>query len=177
MKVIATKIPGVLVLDIEPIGDERGFFARTYCSETLRAGGAAFGSIRQTSISFNTERGTLRGLHWQAESSPEAKIVRVSSGRIFDVAVDLRPASPAYCKWFGVELDARRHNALLVPAGCAHGFLTLENDCTVEYAMDADYAPECARGCRWDDPAFGIAWPFAPAAMSERDRSWPRFTR
>jgi dTDP-4-dehydrorhamnose 3,5-epimerase len=177
VKLIPTKIPGALVLEIEPITDERGFFARTYCHETLHAAGAVFGSIRQTSISYSKERLTMRGLHWQTEPRPERKIVRVTAGSIYDVVVDLRRGSPTYCKWFGLELDARRHTALLIPPGCAHGFLTLEPDCTVEYTMDADHAPECARGARWDDPAFGIVWPFAPAAISERDRSWPNFVR
>jgi dTDP-4-dehydrorhamnose 3,5-epimerase len=177
VKLTPTKIAGALVLELEPIIDERGFFARTYCHETLRAAGAGFGSIRQTSISQSKERGTLRGLHWQSEPKSEAKIVRVTAGSIYDVVVDLRRASPTYCDWFGLELDALRHAALLIPAGCAHGFLTLEPDCTVEYTMDADFAPECARGARWDDPAFGIVWPFAPLAISERDRAWPNFAR
>jgi dTDP-4-dehydrorhamnose 3,5-epimerase len=175
MKLTPTKIPGAFVIEIEPVTDERGFFARIYCQETFRAAGAVFGGIRQTSISCNTQRGTLRGLHWQAETKPEAKIVRASAGRVFDVVVDLRRGSPSYCDWFGLELEARRHTALLIPPGCAHGFLTLEDGCTVDYMMDADYAPECARGVRWDDPAFGIVWPFAPLTMNARDRTWPNF--
>lgn len=177
MKLTATKIAGALVIEIEPIVDVRGFFARTYCMETLRAAGAQFGSIRQTSISNSKQRGTLRGLHWQAEPKPEGKIVRVTAGRIYDVVVDLRRNSPTYCDWFGLELDSHRHAALLIPAGCAHGFLTVEPDCTVEYTMDADFAPDFARGARWDDPAFGIVWPFAPLSISERDRTWPTFAR
>ena len=175
MKLIPTKIPGALAILLEPHRDERGFFARTYCVETLRAAGAEFGTIRQTSISFNRMRGTLRGMHWQAEPRPEGKIVRASAGRIFDCIVDLRSGSPAYLSWFGVVLDAAAHDALLIPPGCAHGFLTLEDDCTVEYIMDTDYVPELASGCRWNDPAFGIAWPAPPATMSERDRTWPDF--
>ena len=177
MKLVATKIAGAFVLEIEPIADERGYFARTYCHETLRAAGAQFGSIRQTSVSHNKVRGTLRGLHWQAEPKPESKIVRVTAGRIYDVVVDLRRGSPTYCDWFGLELDARGNAALLIPTGCAHGLLTLEPDCTVEYAMDADFAPDFQRGASWDDSAFGIVWPFAPVAISERDRAWPRFVR
>ncbi len=177
MKLKPTTIPGAIVIEIEPHRDERGFFARTYCFETLAAADAEFGAIRQTSVSFNAARGTLRGMHWQAEPRPEGKIVRASSGRIFDVIVDLRRDSPAFLKWFGIELSAAAHNALLIPKGCAHGFLTLEDNCAVEYAMDVDYAPDCARGARWNDPAFAIAWPFAPLAMSERDRTWPDFPR
>ena len=175
MKLAPTKIGGAFTIGIEPRKDERGFFARTYCFETLRAAGAPFGSIRQTSVSFNNERGTLRGLHWQAEPKPEGKIVRVSRGRIFDAIVDLRRDSPTFRDWFGIVLEREAHNALLIPPGCAHGFLTLEDNCAVEYIMDADYAPELARGCRWDDTAFAIAWPAAPKAMSERDRTWPDF--
>ena len=175
VKLTPTKIPGVLAIEIEPLIDERGFFARTYCVETLRSAGAALGTIRQTSISFNTQRGTLRGMHWQADPRPEGKIVRAASGRIFDAIVDLRRQSPTYRSWFGTELDAKAQNALLIPPGCAHGFLTLEENCAIEYIMDADYIPALARGCRWNDPAFGIEWPFAPANMSERDKNWPDF--
>jgi dTDP-4-dehydrorhamnose 3,5-epimerase len=175
VKLTTTKIPGALVVEIEPLGDERGFFARTYCFDTLRAAGAPFGVIRQTSISFNVRRGTLRGMHWQAEPHGEAKIVRASAGRIFDVIADLRPESPTYRSWFAIELDADAQNGILIPPGCAHGFLTLEENCTVEYTMDTDYAPGFARGCRWNDPAFGIEWPFAPRTISERDKTWPDF--
>jgi dTDP-4-dehydrorhamnose 3,5-epimerase len=125
------------------------------------------------SVSVNAQRGTLRGMHWQAASKPEAKLVRVSAGRIFDCIVDLRPDSTTYLQWFAVELSAEFHNALLIPPLCAHGFLTLTDNCTVEYAMDAEYAPEAARGARWNDPAFGIAWPASPSLISERDKTWP----
>jgi dTDP-4-dehydrorhamnose 3,5-epimerase len=175
VKLIPTAIPGAFSILIEPHGDERGFFARTYCAETLKRASAQFGTIRQTSISFNAQKGTLRGLHWQAAPKPEGKIVRASRGRIFDCIVDLRRDSPTYLNAFGIVLDAAAHNALLIPQGCAHGFLTLEENCAVEYFMDADYAPELARGCRWNDPAFAIAWPAEPLAMSERDRTWPDF--
>jgi dTDP-4-dehydrorhamnose 3,5-epimerase len=175
VKLTPTKIPGALVVEIEPLADERGFFARTYCSETLRSAGAPFGTIRQTSISFNAQRGTLRGMHWQADPHPEGKIVRAASGRIFDAIADLRRESPTYRSWFAIELDAKVQNALLIPPGCAHGFLTLEENCAVEYIMDADYVAGLARGCRWNDPAFGIEWPSAPRAMSERDKTWADF--
>lgn len=175
VKLTPTKIAGVLIIEIEPLCDERGFFARTYCFETLRSAGAPLGTIRQASISFNAQRGTLRGMHWQAEPRPEGKIVRVASGRIFDAIVDLRRESPTYRNWFGIELDAATHNGLLIPPGCAHGFLTLAENCAIEYIMDADYVPGLARGCRWNDPAFGIEWPFAPTNLSERDKNWPDF--
>jgi dTDP-4-dehydrorhamnose 3,5-epimerase len=163
-------------IEIAPLRDARGYFARTFCVDTLRAAGAQFGPVRQMSISVNDRKGTLRGLHWQAEPRPEAKIVRPVRGRIFDVALDLRPGSPAYRRWHGAELDAERQDALLIPPGCAHGFLTLQDDCAIEYIMDADYDPALARGARWDDPAFAIAWPLRPAVIGERDRAWPDFT-
>ena len=175
MRLSATKIPGVFHIEIEPLRDERGFFARTYCFETLRQCGAEFGPIRQMSISSNPHRGTLRGLHYQAREKPEGKIVRAIQGRIFDVVVDLRRNSPTYREWQHTELDAGAHNAVLVPPGCAHGFLTLDDDCIVEYTMDADFDAALARGCRWNDPAFGIQWPFAPTLIGERDRAWPDF--
>jgi dTDP-4-dehydrorhamnose 3,5-epimerase len=175
MKFRPTPLPGVTVIEIEPYRDERGFFARTYCAETFAAAGLPFGAVRQTSISHNPRRRSLRGIHWQAEANPEAKLVRVVSGRIFDVVVDLRAGSDSHARWFGIELDARRGNALLIPAGCGHGFITLDDDCLVDYAMDADYRPELARGARWDDRAFAIAWPCAPEVVSDRDRSWPDY--
>jgi dTDP-4-dehydrorhamnose 3,5-epimerase len=173
VKLSSTRIPGAFVIEIEPRRDERGYFARTYCFDTLRKASAQFGTIRQTSISFNAERGTLRGLHFQADPKPEGKIVRASAGRIFDCIVDFRLNSPTHRQWFGVELDAAAHNALLIPPGCAHGFLTLLDNCAIEYFMDTDYVPELARGCRWNDPAFGIDWPATPLSMSERDKTWP----
>jgi dTDP-4-dehydrorhamnose 3,5-epimerase len=170
-----TGINGAFLVEIEPLGDDRGYFARTFCTEALRAAGAETGPLRQTSISVNPRRGTLRGLHWQAEPTGENKLVRPSAGRIFDVIVDIRPSSPTFRRWFGKDLDAARANALFVPRGCAHGFLTLSDEVTVEYGMDTDYDPASARGARWNDPAFAIVWPFEPLQIGERDRSWPDF--
>jgi dTDP-4-dehydrorhamnose 3,5-epimerase len=170
-----TKIPGAFVSAFEARTDERGYFGRVYCMETLRKAGASLGAIRQMSISFNKQRGTLRGLHWQAEPKPEGKIVRVTAGRIFDCIVDLRRDSAAYLQSFTIELDAQHHNAIVIPSLCAHGFLTLSEDCTLEYAMDADYVPELARGVRWNDPAFAIEWPHLPSVIGERDKTWPDF--
>jgi len=175
VKLTPTKIPGAFVMGFESQNDERGYFGRLYCTETLRKAGAPFGAIRQMSISFNKQRGTLRGMHWQAEPKPEGKIVRVSAGRIFDAIVDLRRDSPTYLQSFTIELDAQLHNAVLIPSLCAHGFLTLSDDCTIEYAMDADYVPELARGARWNDPAFAIEWPTSPTVIGERDKTWPDF--
>ncbi|OYX87190.1 MAG: hypothetical protein B7Y75_02450 [Azorhizobium sp. 35-67-5] len=119
----------------------------------------------------------MRGLHLQAEPQPEAKLVRATRGRVFDVAVDLRPGSPTYCAWTAVELDADRRNALYIPAGCAHGFLSLVDDSEVAYLMSAPYVADLARTYRWNDPAFAIAWPTAPALISDRDAAAADFRR
>jgi dTDP-4-dehydrorhamnose 3,5-epimerase len=114
-------------------------------------------------------------MHFQDEPSPEAKLVRVAAGRIYDVIVDVRRSSPTFLRWYGIELDAAHHATLAIPSGCAHGFVTLADDSVVSYAMDADYDPDHARGVRWNDPAFTIAWPLLPGTISERDRTWPDF--
>ncbi len=177
MKFEATPIAGLWRIEIEPHADARGFFARTYCIDEFARAGVRFGSIRQSSLSFNRVRGTLRGLHWQAAPKLEGKLVRPARGRIFDVIVDLRANSPTFCRWFGAELRSDRSEAFLVPPLCAHGFVTLEDDSVVDYAMDADFDTELARGVRWDDPAFGIVWPIEPVVMSDRDRTYPDFQR
>lgn len=172
MKFLATEITGAFLVEADALADGRGMFARTFCAETFAAQGLA-SVYPQCNLSANIRRGTLRGLHYQADPKPEAKLVRATSGRVFDVAVDLRPQSPTYRKWAAAELDAARHNAFYIPAGCAHGFLTLEDGCTLFYQMSESYVPELARGVRWDDPAFNIDWPFAPIVISERDANYP----
>ena len=147
-------------------------FLRTWCAEAFAAAGLDF-RPRQVSLSENPRRHALRGLHWQAPPAEERKLVRCLRGAVFDVAVDLRPDSPTCRRWVAVELTAARHNALLVPRGCAHGFLSLTEDAWLEYMIGAPQAPALARGARWDDPAFGIAWPAPPAVISQRDRDWP----
>ncbi len=174
MKFRHLRIPGVVRIDLEPQTDERGGFARTYCEATFRAHGLEPVGI-QCNISVNPRRGTLRGLHYQAAPAEEAKLVRCVRGRLFDVAVDLRPDSPAFRQWLGVELDAEAGEALYIPRGCAHGFLTLADDTAVYYHMGSEYAPERARGVRWNDPAFAISWPFEPLHLSERDAAFPDF--
>jgi dTDP-4-dehydrorhamnose 3,5-epimerase len=169
-----TDIDGVRIVELEPVADARGSFARSFCTEEFTAAGIAM-NVVQTNISRNTSRGTLRGLHFQAEPAPEPKLVRCTAGRIFDVAVDLRRTSPSFCRWTGHELDAETQNGLYIPAGCAHGFLTLSDNADVTYLMGAAYAAELARGVRWDDPAFNIDWPFEPAMLSERDAAYPDF--
>jgi dTDP-4-dehydrorhamnose 3,5-epimerase len=169
-----TPLPGVLEIELEPRADDRGFFARTFCEREFEARGLLT-RYPQGNLSRNRERGTLRGLHLQAPPHAEVKVVRCVRGAIFDVVVDLRKGSPTSRQWVGVELDAEKGNALYVPAGFAHGFITLRPDTDVLYQMGEFYLPAAARGFRWNDPAFGIAWPLAPDVISERDRSYPDF--
>lgn len=169
-----TEIEGVRIVELEPQTDERGFFARSFCAEEFAAAGVEM-QVVQTNVSRNTSRGTLRGLHFQAEPAPEPKLVRCTAGSVFDVAVDLRPASPSFCRWAAIELNAEAHNGLFIPAGCAHGFLTLSDNTEVTYLMGAAYVPELARGVRWNDPTFAIAWPFEPVTMSDKDAAYPDF--
>ena len=174
MKFTATAIEGVLMLETEPIADDRGDFARSYCADEFGAAGLNFDPV-QMNISRNKTRGTLRGMHYQGEPQPDPKIVRCTRGRIFDVAIDLRPASDTFCHWVSEELSPENQTALMVPAGCAHGFITLQDDSHVQYLMGAPYVPDLARGVRWDDPAFGIKWPDAPTTISPRDAEYPDF--
>ena len=171
-----TLIPGLILLRTEPHRDTRGAFARWYCHDEFAAHGIDF-SPSQISISSNTTRHTLRGLHWQDAPHAEAKLVRATSGRIFDVAVDLRAGSPTRLHWFGVELAANDGQALFIPAGFAHGMMTLTDAADLLYMIDTPYAPESARGARWDDPAIGIAWPAAPEIVGDRDLTWPLLTQ
>lgn len=175
MKFTATTIPGVMVVDVEPHEDARGFFARSFCAEEFAAQGVTANFV-QTNIAVSKSRGTLRGMHYQAAPKPEAKLVRCTRGAIFDVVIDLRPDSPGYGGWTGCELSAANHRALYIPEGCAHGMLTLDDDTEVFYLMGAAYDPELARGVRWDDPAFAIDWPEPPRVISPSDGQYPNFT-
>ena len=174
MKIEPTALPGVLLVSVEPHADERGLFARTYDAETFAAAGLPT-SWPQCNLSWNRSRGTLRGMHFQHMPFGEPKLVRCTRGSIFDVAIDLRRESAAFRRWVGIELSSERRDALFIPAGCAHGFLTLEDDTEVFYMMGEVYAANAAAGVRWNDPAFGVVWPFAPLVMSERDAGWPDF--
>lgn len=167
-------LPGVVVISPERHSDDRGFFARTWCSRELAAAGLP-STVAQCSVSWNERQYTLRGMHWEAEPQRESKMVRCTRGAIFDVVVDLRPESPSYLQHIGLWLGADDHRAVFIPPGLAHGFLTLTDRTEVLYQMDSFYAAESERGARWDDPAFGIEWPAAPAVMSDRDRSFPDF--
>lgn len=172
MRFAGTLIPGMAVIEPEPHRDARGGFARLYDAELFAARGIPT-DWPQWNASWNARRGTLRGLHYQAPPAEEPKLIRCTRGRVWDVAVDLRPGSPAWRRWAAVELDEAARNAVFIPAGCAHGFLTLADDCEILYHMGARFAPELGRGVRWDDPALAIAWPFAPAVIAERDQAWP----
>jgi dTDP-4-dehydrorhamnose 3,5-epimerase len=168
MRLNATPLAGAFVVELEAHTDERGFFARTYCREEFRAEGVT-ARFDQCSVSYNARRGTLRGLHWQAQPHGEEKLVRCTSGAIFDVIVDLRADSPTMRRWFGLELDAANRRALYIPQGFAHGFISLSDSSEVLYMISAVYEPAAARGLRWNDPALGIAWPIVPTVISTRD--------
>ena len=164
------------MIDLERLEDERGFFARTFCTDEFQARGLN-ARLMQCSISFNKERGTLRGMHWQEPPNAECKLVRVTRGAIYDVIIDLRANSPTFKQHFAAELDAENRRQLYVPEGFAHGFQTLEDDTEVFYQMSAAYAPALGRGVRWNDPAFGIEWPAGDRRIiNERDASYPDFT-
>jgi dTDP-4-dehydrorhamnose 3,5-epimerase len=170
----ATQLDGAWLIDIEPREDERGFFARIWCRQELAAQGLD-AELAQESVSFNRQRGTVRGLHFQRPPYPETKIVRCTGGAIFDVIVDLRPQSPSYLRWQGFELTAENRSALYVPKGFAHGFQTLANNAEIVYQISEFYAPTSAGGYRYDDVVFGIAWPLPVTMISERDLNWPAF--
>lgn len=169
-----TKLPGVFEIHLDPHVDDRGFFARTWCHKEFAANGLN-PALVQCSISFNTRKGTLRGLHFQSDPYAETKLVRCTQGAIYDVVVDVRPSSPRFKDWFGVELSAANHKSLYLPEGCAHGFLTLDDNSEVFYQMSEFYDSESSHGVRWNDPAFGIVWPEDVAVISQRDRTYPDF--
>ena len=174
MKFLSTPIADLFLIDIEPVADERGFFARTFCAdEFLRRGLEP--RVAQSSIAVNPRRGTLRGMHYQREPHSEAKLVRCLRGSIHDVVIDLRAGSPTCRQWFAAALNASDRRMLYIPPGLAHGYLTLEDETEISYQMSTPYHPESADGVRWDDPAFAISWPFEPAVIVERDRSYPDF--
>jgi dTDP-4-dehydrorhamnose 3,5-epimerase len=172
VKFTPTALAGVVVVDIEPIEDERGFFARSFCREEFSAHGLA-PDLVQCSVSWNRRKGTLRGMHYQIAPHEEAKLVRCTQGAIYDVVLDLRKESPTRHRWVGVELTAANRRALYIAPGCAHGFQTLADDSEVFYQMSAFYHAASARGVRFDDPAFAIAWPLPNPIVSERDRGFP----
>ena len=169
-----TPLPGAWVLEPERIADARGFFARSFADEEFEARGLN-PHVVQGNISWNARKGTLRGMHYQRPPMAEAKLVRCTRGALWDVVLDLRRGSPSFKRHFGVRLDAENRSALYVPEGCAHGFLTLEDDTEVAYQMSQRYSAEHGAGVRWNDPAFGIEWPGEVEVIADRDRDYPDF--
>lgn len=174
MRLESTPISGVFVAHPERFVDERGFFARAWSKELFEEHGLNT-NIVQCSSSFNARKGTLRGMHYQIAPFEESKFVRCTRGAIYDVAVDLRPDSGTFKQWFGAELSAENGCGLYIPEGCAHGFLTLEDDSEIFYMITAPYTPEAARGVRYDDPAFGIEWPGKITVVKDRDAEYEDF--
>jgi dTDP-4-dehydrorhamnose 3,5-epimerase len=174
MKVFDQTIPAVKLIRPTRFGDDRGWFSETYRADVLAAAGVT-DALLQDNQSFSAQVGTVRGLHFQVAPFAQAKLVRVLQGAILDVAVDLRRSSPTYGQHVAVRLDAEKAEQLFVPAGFAHGFCTLEPDTMIAYKVSAYYSRECDRGVRWDDPAFGIAWPVTAgtAVLSDKDRVAP----
>jgi len=171
MRFVRTPLEGAYIVELDLIEDERGFFARSYCADEFRQHGLD-SNIAQCNVSFNRKAGTLRGMHFQIEPHAESRLVRCTMGSIFDVIVDIRETSPTRYQWFGNELTSENRLGLFVPAGFAHGFQTLTDNCEVTYQMSASYHQASTRGLRWDDPKFGIRWPLAEPIMSERDRGF-----
>lgn len=168
MKYRDTDVQGAYVVELEPRGDERGFFARMFDNEEFAARGMD-ATYPQVNTSYSRDAGTLRGLHYQVAPDGEAKLVKCINGRVFDVAVDMRPASPTFKKWFGIELSIENRLMLYVPKGCAHGFMTLEVGTEMLYLSSAAYAGGSERVLRWNDPEIGIVWPREPAVLSDKD--------
>ena len=174
MRFIETRLKGAFVIEPERLADERGFFARTWCQREFIAHGLN-PDLVQCSLSFNTSKGTLRGMHHQAAPHEEAKLVRCTMGAIYDVIIDLRSDSPTYKAWLAVELTASNRTMLYVPEGFSHGFLTLADNTEVFYQMSAFFSPDCAMGIRWNDPQIGITWPEAVTIISDKDMHFPDF--
>jgi dTDP-4-dehydrorhamnose 3,5-epimerase len=174
MRFEAAGLDGAWLVHLEPARDSRGYFARTFCCDEFRAHGLEF-SFPQHSISCSDKKGTLRGMHFQRARHAEVKVVRCLSGSIWDVIIDLRSGSPTFRQWRGYELTADNGLQLYIPKGFAHGFQTLSDDTRVNYLISEVYAPAAASGVRYDDPAFGIAWPLPVTTISDKDLGWPSF--
>lgn len=176
MKFIESKLKGAFIIEPDLLRDDRGFFARSWCRREGEAHGL-YPDWLQCNISFNEKKGTLRGMHWQAAPCDEIKLVRCSRGAVYDVIIDLRSDSSTFMQWVGAELSADNYRMMYVPKGFAHGFLTLQDRSEVFYQMSEFYAPELARGARWNDPAFAIEWPIEVGVITEKDRSYSDFGR
>jgi dTDP-4-dehydrorhamnose 3,5-epimerase len=174
MRFTETKLRGAFVVELEPVADDRGFFARTYCEREFEEHGLCTQFV-QCSVSFNRKRGTLRGLHYQTAPYEETKLVRCTRGALYDVIIDLRADSPTFAQHVAVVLTAENHTILYVPRGFAHGFQTLQDETEIFYQISEFYHAEHATGIAWDDPALAIEWPQMERVISERDRTLPRF--
>jgi dTDP-4-dehydrorhamnose 3,5-epimerase len=174
MKFTELSIKGAWLLDIEPSTDERGFFARTFCTDVFARHGLENG-ITQCSISFNNKKGTLRGMHYQVAPHEETKLVRCSRGAVYDVVVDIRKASATFGTWLGFTLSEDNNRALYIPAGCAHGFMTTVDKSEVYYQISEPFHPDCARGFRYNDGFFSISWPLPVSVISPRDQAYEDF--
>jgi len=169
-----TPVDGAFVIDVNRIGDSRGYFGRLWCEKEFEEQGLV-PNIKQSNIGFSPQAGTLRGLHYQKPPFEEVKIVRCTRGSVYDVVLDVRPDSPTFRKWYGIELNAENASMLYVPGGCATGYLTLEDNSEIYYNTSEFYAPDAATGIRYDDPLFQIQWPIPIAVLSDNDRNWPGF--
>lgn len=169
-----TELKGAYFVEIEKLKDHRGFFARAWCQNEFKSNGLV-SRLLQANVSYNTRKGTLRGMHYQQSPYEETKLVRCTRGAIYDVIIDLRPASPTYMQWIGVELTGENYKMLYVPENFAHGFQTLKDDTEITYQVSQFYTPGSERGIRWDDPAFGITWPIEVQVISDKDKSWPDY--
>ena len=174
MKWTALPLSGAYLLEIQPVSDDRGFFARTWCSDEARELGLSVDFV-QCSLSYNARKGTLRGMHYQAQPHAETKLVRCTAGAIYDVLLDLRRDSPTFCKWLAIELSAESRKAVYIPTGFGHGFQSLSDHSEVFYQISEPYHADSARGVCWNDKAFGVEWPLETVILSERDRSFPEF--
>ncbi len=175
MKFTQTKISGAYLIEIEPHPDERGFFARSFCADEFQQQGLNSNFV-QCNVSFTSQRGTIRGMHYQVAPDTETKLVRCTQGAIYDIILDLRPESSTFRQWVAAELTANNHRMFYIPPGCAHGLQTLVDDTEVFYQMAGVYNAASARGVRWNDPAFGIEIPLAVSIINDRDRDYPDFT-
>jgi dTDP-4-dehydrorhamnose 3,5-epimerase len=176
MEFHSTRLRDAYLVELEPASDRRGFFSRTFCTEEFEAHRLE-SSFPQHSISFSVRKGTLRGMHYQREPGSEVKLVRCTRGIILDVIIDIRPGSPTYRHWQQFELSAANRHQLYIPGGFAHGFQTLSDDVEVNYLISTPHRPDLARGIRYNDPAFGIAWPLSVTEISEKDLHWPDFSQ
>ncbi|KAB8334623.1 dTDP-4-dehydrorhamnose 3,5-epimerase [Scytonema tolypothrichoides VB-61278] len=172
---VETELKDAYIIDLEQKQDHRGFFARTFCAQEFEAHGLK-PTVAQCNLSFNYKKGTLRGMHYQTLPAAETKLVRCTQGAIYDVIIDMRPESPTYLQYIGVELSAENHRALYVPEMFAHGYQTLTDSAEVAYQVGEFYTPGYERGLRYDDPFFNIQWPLEVTEISEKDKNWPLMT-